>query len=104
MDAKLGHLAMPYPFFKNHHLHHLFQKEKKRLTKSGFFKIMHLFSKLGAFGHALSYFFETNQVNHCFSKKIKEKRETSFQKKIIIHKFSYLGHSAEPHLDEYKSH
>jgi len=72
---------MPYPFFKNHHLHHLFQKEKRRLTKSRIFKIMHLFSKLGAFGHALSHFFETNQVEDPISKKIKKIKENLFSKK-----------------------
>ena len=51
-----GILAMSHPFFKNYHLHHLFQKEKRKLTKPRFFKIMHLFSKLRAFGYALSPF------------------------------------------------
>ena len=46
-----------------------FKKEKRKLTKSRIFKIMHLFSKLGAFSYALSLFSKTNQVNHPFSKK-----------------------------------
>ena len=51
-----GILTMYFPFFKNYHLHHLFQKEKRKLSKPRIFKIMHLFSKLGEFGYTLSPF------------------------------------------------
>ena len=52
------------------------KKEKKRkLTKSKFSKVMHLFSKLGAFNFALSLFSGTSKINHPFSKKEKKKKE-----------------------------
>ena len=80
--VKLGHLAMPCPFFKNHHLHPSFFLKKRRdnFSKLRIFQIVHLFSKLGEFSYALSPSSETNQVSHLFSKK-KGKPFFSKQKK-----------------------
>ena len=68
--VKLGHLAIPHSFFKKKKsTSSSFKKKKRKLTKSKIFKIMHSFSKLGTFGHALSPFQKKNQINHLFSRR-----------------------------------
>lgn len=76
--VKLGHLAIPHSFFKKKKsTSSSFKKKKRKLTKSKIFKIMHSFSKLGTFGHALSPF-----------QKKKPNQSSLFQKKSIFLKKS----------------
>ena len=52
-------------------------REKRKLTKSRILKIVHSFSKLGAFGHALSLFLKkkkSNQSSISQKKNLKKKK------------------------------
>ena len=72
------------------HASSILKKRKRNLFFSlniKVFKIMHLFSKLGAFGYTLSPFSEANKVSHPFSKKKKKKRDPFQKQKVIMHKF-----------------
>ena len=75
---KLGHFDMSISLiFRNHHLHHCFQK----LIKSSFFKLMNSCSKLVAFTYG-SFIFQK-----------KKKKSSSFVKKKKSLRFPKLMHS-----------
>ena len=77
--AKLRHFDVSNSLvFKNHHLHHCFQK----LIKSSFFlRLMVLCSKLGAFAHG-SFIFKKEKKNH---------HNQDFQKSCIHFKLGAFG-------------
>ena len=111
LGVKLRHSDMSNSLaFKNHHLHHYFQK----LIKSSFFlRLMVLCSKLGAFAHASFIFKELKNKNH-YHLFIKNHHCQDFQKSCLFFIFLFFyyyfffiiifnyGHSPMAHLSSKK--